>query len=207
MFQTSEKKERALGTRLNLKPYRCSSPKCAAVRKPYQPGMHGNVKGKRRSQPSEMKIQLQEKQRLRLTYGLREAAIRRVVVEATAKRGPTAELLMGLLESRIDSTAYRLGFAPSRSIARQLVNHGHIMVNGRKVTIPSYRVKAHDVVSIRPQSKEHPLVKNAKESLAKHEAPVWLMIDAEAMTGTVLSAPKDLQMPFDISLIIDYYSR
>ena len=207
MFVTSEKKERALGTRLNLKPYRCSSPKCAAVRKPYQPGMHGNVKGKRRSQPSEMKIQLQEKQRLRLTYGLREAAIRRAVVEAIAKRGPTPEILMGILESRLDSLAFRLGFAPSRSIARQLVNHGHITVNGRKVTISSYRVKAHDVVGIRIQSKEHPLVKNAKESLAKHEAPVWLALDPEAMTGTVLTAPKDLQIPFDISLIIDYYSK
>lgn len=204
MFITSEKKERALGVRLNLKPERCSSGKCAMVRRPNRPGMHGKS---RQRQPSEMKTQLQEKQRLRFTYGLREAAVRRAVTEAMAKRGPTAEILMGLLERRIDSAVYRIGFAPSRSVARQLVNHGHITVNGRKVTIPSYRIKERDVVGIRPQSMEHPVVKIAKESIAKADVPVWLASDAEAMSGTVLSLPKDMPMPFDISLIIDYYSK
>src|SRR3989344_5013960 len=136
MFATQEKKERALGVRLNLKPERCASGKCAMVRKPYRPGMHGKS---RQGTASEMKQQLQEKQRMRFTYGLREAALKRVVSEAMRKSGPTAELIIGMLEQRLDSVVYRLGFAPSRSVARQLINHGHITVNGRKVTISSYR--------------------------------------------------------------------
>lgn len=204
MFVTSEKKERALGVRLNLKPDRCASGKCAMVKKPRRPGMHG---AKRERQPSEMKMQLQEKQRLRLTYGLREAAMQRVVYESMHKKGNTAEILMSLLERRIDNVVYRLGFAPSRSIARQLVGHGHICINGHKVTIPSYRVRAGEVVSIRPESKDHVLLKDVKEKLAKATAPVWLTLDAEKVTGTVLSDPKDVEAPFDISLIVDYYSK
>lgn len=204
MFLTSEKKERALGVRLNLKPERCSSPKCAMVRKPRRPGMHG---GKRERQPSEMKTQLQEKQRLRLTYGLRESAMHRVVHEAMRKRGNTAEILMSLLERRIDNAVYRLGFAPSRSVARQLVGHGHVCVNGRKVTIPSYRVRTNEILSIRPESREHPLLKDLKETLAKTETPVWLARDSEAFSGSVKSDPKDIEAPFDISLIVDYYSK
>lgn len=204
MFVTSEKKERALGVRLNLKPDRCASGKCAMVKKPRRPGMHG---AKRERQPSEMKMQLQEKQRLRLTYGLREAAMQRVVYESMHKKGNTAEILMSLLERRIDNVVYRLGFAPSRSIARQLVGHGHICINGHKVTIPSYRVRAGEVVSIRPESKDHVLLKDVKEKLTKATAPVWLTLDAEKVTGTVLSDPKDVEAPFDISLIVDYYSK
>jgi len=204
MFVTSEKKERALGVRLNLKPDRCASGKCAMVKKPRRPGMHG---AKRERQPSEMKMQLQEKQRLRLTYGLREAAMQRVVYESMHKKGNTAEILMSLLERRIDNVVYRLGFAPSRSIARQLVGHGHICINGHKVTIPSYRVRAGEVVSIRPESKDHVLLKDVKEKLTKATVPVWLTLDAEKVTGTVLSDPKDVEAPFDISLIVDYYSK
>ena len=204
MFVTSEKKERALGVRLNLKPERCSSSKCAMVRRPRRPGMHG---AKRERQPSEMKTQLQEKQRLRLTYGLRESAMHRVVHEAMHKRGNTAEILMSLLERRIDNTVYRLGFAESRSIARQLVGHGHICVNGRKVTIPSYRVRVNDILSIRQESREHSLLKDLKEKLAKTETPVWLARDTEHLSGSVISDPKDIPAPFDISLIVDYYSK
>ena len=205
MFVTSEKKERALGVRLNLKPERCSSSKCAMVKKPRRPGMHG---AKRERQPSEMKTQLQEKQRLRLTYGLRESAMHRVVHEAMHKKGNTAELLMSLLERRIDNAVYRLGFAPSRSVARQLVGHGHICVNGKKVTIPSYRVRAGEVLSIRPESTGHALLKDLKENLVKAaESPVWISRDAEKLTGTIVSDPKDITAPFDISLIVDYYSK
>ncbi len=205
MFVTSEKKERALGVRLNLKPERCSSGKCAMVKKPRRPGMHG---AKRERQPSEMKIQLQEKQRLRLTYGLRESAMHRVVHEAMHKKGNTAELLMSLLERRIDNVVYRLGFAPSRSVARQLVGHGHICVNGKKVTIPSYRVRVGEVLSIRPESKDHMLLKDLKENLVKAaESPVWITRDAEKLTGTIATDPKDVAAPFDISLIVDYYSK
>ncbi len=204
MFQTKEKYERALGVRLNLKPERCSSPKCALTKKPYRPGMHG--KG-RQGQPSEMKTQLQEKQRLRLTYGLHESAMRRSIGEAMHKRGDTADILLSLLERRLDNVVYRLGFSASRSVGRQLVNHGHICVNGRKVTIPSYRVKKDDVLSIRKESRAHPLLVDLKEAFAKTDTPVWLARDPELMTGTVLSLPKDVPLPFDISLIIDYYSK
>lgn len=193
-----------MGVRLNLKPERCASGKCAMVKKPRRPGMHG---AKRERQPSEMKTQLQEKQRLRLTYGLRESAMHRVVHEAMHKKGNTAEILMSLLERRIDNAVYRLGFAPSRSVARQLVGHGHICVNGHKVTIPSYRVRAGEVISIRPESKEHALLKEIKEKLAKATAPVWLALDVEKITGTVATDPKDVEAPFDISLIVDYYSK
>lgn len=204
MFITQEKKERALGVRLNLKPERCSSGKCAMVRKPYRPGMHGKS---RAGTPSEMKLQLQEKQRMRFTYGLREAALKRVVGEAMRKSGPTAELIVGILEQRLDSVVYRLGFAPSRSVARQLVNHGHITVNGRKVTISSYRVRMNDVVGIRAQSREHPLLKEVKALFEKTDVPVWLARDAEKLEGTALSFPKDIAIPFDINFIIDYYSK
>ncbi len=204
MFLTSEKKERALGVRLNLKPERCSSAKCAMVRKPRRPGMHG---AKRERQPSEMKTQLQEKQRLRLTYGLRESAMHRIVHEAMRTKGNTAEILMSLLERRVDNVVYRCGFAPSRSVARQLVGHGHICVNGRKVTIPSYRVRVNDSIAIRSESKEHSLLKDIKEKLAKKEAPVWIAFDAEQCIGKIISHPKDIEAPFDISLIVDYYSK
>ncbi len=204
MFITKEKYERALGVRLNLKPERCASGKCAMVRRPYRPGMHG--KG-RQKQPSEMKTQLQEKQRLRFTYGLREAAMRRAITEAMHKRGNTSDILMGLLERRLDTVVYRLAFALSRSVARQLVSHGHICVNGRKVTIPSYRVKINDSISIRYESREHPLIQQAREFFTKANVPLWLALDAEKVTGTVMSLPKDIPLPFDIGLIIDYYSK
>lgn len=204
MFRTKEKYERALGVRLNLKPERCSSPKCALVKRPYRPGMHGQ---RRQGQPSEMKTQLQEKQRLRLTYGLHESAMRRAITEAMHARGNTADLLMGLLERRLDTVVYRLGLSASRSVGRQLVNHGHICVNGRKVTIPSFRVKKGDIITIRKESREHPLFKAIAESFGKTDVPVWLTKDAAAMSGTVLSLPKDIPLPFDISLIIDYYSK
>lgn len=174
------------------------------VRKPYRPGMHGK---RRQGTPSEMKTQLQEKQRIRLTYGLREDAMRRLAFEAMKKTGPTAELIVGFLEQRLDSVVYRIGFAPSRSVARQLVGHGHITVNGRTVTIPSYRLTVNDVVGIRASSQSHPLFAGIRELFTKTEPVVWLVRDAEKLTGTVIAAPKDVAVPFDMSLIIDYYSK
>ncbi len=204
MFVTKEKKERALGVRLNLKPERCASSKCAMVRKPYRPGMHGKA---RQGAASEMKQQLQEKQRLCLTYGLREAAMRRVVFEAMRKSGSTADSIISLLERRLDTVAYRLGFAPSRSVARQLINHGHLCINERKVTIPSYRVRVGDILSIRPESRDHYLFKDIATLFAKMEAPVWIARDAEKIQGAIISLPKDVAVPFDINFIIDYYSK
>ena len=195
MFDTREKRERSLGVRLGLKPERCVGPKCAATRKPYRPGVHA----KRRAQtPSEMKLQLREKQIIKATYGIREAAMRRAVKSGN---------LVAYLEKRLDNVVYRLGFALSRSIGRQLAGHGHILVNGRKVTIPSYQLRVGDVISIRPQSKDHHLFKELNLNFKKIEAPVWLSRDDEKVEGKVISEPKDLSMPIDMNLVIDYYSK
>lgn len=190
---------------MGLKPDRCSSVKCAMVRKPYRPGIHG--KKRQRGSGSEFKSQLQEKQRLRFTYGLRESALKRVVTNAMRAVGIKADIIMSALERRLDNVVYRLGFASSRSVARQLVSHGHISVNGRTVTIPSYSVRVNDVVSIRQQSREHPAFKDLAQTLEKTEAPVWFARDIQRIEGIVLSAPKDIILPFDINLIVDYYSK
>lgn len=204
MFNTQEKKERSLGTRLFLKATRSSSPKSAMVRRPHRPGEHGKD---RRRAPSEFGKQLAEKQKFKAAYGLREAAIRQVFLKASKSTETTGPLFMSLLERRLDNVVYRLGFAPSRSVARQLIGHGHMMVNGRKVTIPSIMVRPNDVISIRPQSKDHAAFRTLSETLPKYQTPTWLTLDAEKMTGKVSSMPKDLEIPFDIALVIDYYSK
>lgn len=204
MFNTREKKERSLGTRLFLKATRSSSPKSAMVRRPHRPGEHGKD---RRRAPSEFGKQLAEKQKFKAAYGLREAAIRQVFLKASKSTETTGPLFMSLLERRLDNVVYRLGFAPSRSVARQLIGHGHMMVNGRKVTIPSMLVRPNDVISIRPQSKDHAAFRTLSETLPKYQTPTWLTLDGEKMTGKVSSMPKDLEVPFDIALVIDYYSK
>ncbi len=203
MFDTREKKERSVGVKLFLKAHRCNSPKCVTIRRPQRPGLHG----KAYKTLSEFGQQQKEKQRIRFTYGLREVQMKRVVGEATKNPGVTGPLIISLLERRLDNTVYRLGFAPSRSVARQLVNHGHILVNSRKVTVSSYRVKTGETITIRPRSKDHPVFKESADTLKKYEPPVWLAVDAEKMEGKVLSAPKDFDVPFDVNLVVDYYSK
>lgn len=205
MYGIKEKKERALGTKLFLKGERCNSPKCAAVRKPYRPGVHG--KSRRRRVLSEMGLQLQEKQKIRFSYGLREAQMRRIMEKAFKSRGVTGEMIISILERRLDNVVYRLGFARSRSIGRQLVSHGHFLVNGRKVTTPAYEVKVGDVISIRPQSQNNPLLLELKEELKKYDQPIWLKLDKEKIEGEVASLPKDFEMPFNVSKVVDYYSK
>ena len=116
-------------------------------------------------------------------------------------------MIVSLLERRLDNAVFRLGFTPSRSVARQLVNHGHILVNGRKVTIPSYRVKVGDEIIIRPQSKNHQVFEDLSTTLKKYEPPTWLALDKEKLTGKVVTEPKDLDIPFDINMVVDYYSK
>ena len=205
MFATKEKKERSLGARLGLKPHRCLSPKCAYVRRPHRPGMHG----KARRTMSEFAEQLQEKQRVRAVYGVREAPLEKLFREAQKHRGITGVTLLKFLEQRLDNVVYRCGFAPSRSVARELVSHGHIDVKGRRVTIPSYRVRAGDVVSVHPSSREHPRLRELKASLDKYAPPSWLLVDAEKIEGTVksLPAPADTETIFDVGLVVDYYSK
>lgn len=204
MFNTKEKRERSLGVKLFLKPYRCGSPKCVAVRRPARPGVHG----KRPRRLSEHGIQLAAKQKILATYGLREAAFRRLITRAFRRPEITSEKALHFLERRLDNVVYRLGFAPSRSVARQLVGHGHITVNGRRVSIPSYEVKAGDEISIRPASREQPLLKELPEALKKYEPPSWLALQGEGtLSGKVVGEPRDVDAPFDLDLVVDYYSK
>ena len=206
MFNTQEKKERALGVKLFLKPHRCASPKCVSVRRPTKPGVHGRGRG-RRSAMSEFGEQLLEKQKFQFSYGLRETQMRRIFKEALKNPAITGDIIVSLLERRLDNVVYRLGFAPSRSVARQLVSHGHIVVGGRKVTIPSYRVKVGDLVAIRPASNDHQAFKEIAATLKKYEPPAWLNLDKDKLEGKVVSLPKDYEIPFDINLVVDYYSK
>ncbi len=206
MFNTREKKERSLGVNLFLKATRCNSPKCVLSRNPHPPGMHGKaVRGKRSM--SEFGTQLREKQKIKAVYGIRESAMKKVFQTATKSQGITGAMMWMLLERRLDNVVYRLGFAPSRSVGRQLVGHGHIMVNGRRTDIPSYLVKVGDKITIRKESKDYQIVKDLGEKLKKYEAPVWLKLDNEKIEGVVAAMPKDVDMPFDANMVVDYYSK
>jgi len=204
-IRAKEKKERGLGTKLFLKAERCNSPKCAMARNPHRPGAHGASKRRRTS--SELARQWQEHQKLRYTYGVKASQLESVVSVASRRASSTSEKIVEFLERRLDNAIYRLGIAPSRGVARQLVAHGHIFVNGRRVSAASYQVKIGDIISVRPQSKELKHVKNVSESLKKYEPPVWLTIDKEKLEGKVVNLPHDVEMPFDLNLVVDYYSK
>lgn len=204
MIQLKEKKERALGVKLGLKPERCLSPKCAAVRKPYRPGAHGKA---RRRSISELGEQLLEKQKLQYSYGLREAQMRRIFSAAARHPGRTAQVIIGTLEGRLDNAVYRLGLAPSRSVARQLVGHGHITVRGRRVTVPSAQVRPGDLITIHPASRGLVIFQDLPLKLKKYEPPVWLTLDKEKLEGTVIALPEHFDLPFDINMVVDYYNK
>lgn len=204
MFDTKEKKERSLGVKLFLKAHRCNSAKCATVRQQTRPGVHG---ASRRGAKSEFGQQLNEKQKIRFTYGLREAQMRKVFETASKNVGVTGNMIIQILESRLDNVIFRSGFAPSRSVARQLISHGHIMVNNKKVTIPSYSVKIGEKISVRPGSKDHPEFKNLPESLKKYNPPVWLSLDPEKIESKIIAKPADSDFPFDVNMVVDFYSK
>ncbi|MDD5431304.1 MAG: 30S ribosomal protein S4 [Candidatus Pacebacteria bacterium] len=204
MFNTREKKERSLGVKLFLKASRCNSPKCATIRRPQPPGAHGKA---RRRGMSEYGQQLKEKQKIRYSYGLRESQMKRIFTEASRNPGVTGETILQLLERRLDNVVFRLGLALSRSVARQLVGHGHIMVNGRRVTIPSFCVKIGDKISIRPQSKENLIFKDLGATMKKYQAPAWLKLDNEKYEGEVVALPKEFEDSFDVNMVVDFYSK
>ncbi len=193
------------GTKLYLKGDRCFSDKCAIVRKGYPPGLHGQS----RQKISEYGLQLREKQKARRIYGVLEDQFRRYFEEADRRKGVTGEILLQLLESRLDNVVFRMGFARSRPEARQLVRHGHFMVNGGKVDIPSYLTKAGDIVSVREKSKNLPLFKELAEWGSPQGNLEWLEVDHENMTGKVLRMPlrEELDIPITEHLIIEFYSR
>lgn len=203
MFNTKEKVERKLGVKLFLKAHRCNSPKCVQLRRAYRPGLHGQA----RHAVTEFGTLLNEKQKIKASYGLREGHLQKVFDTALKNPGNTGNIITQLLERRLDNTIFRLGLAPSRSMARNFISHGHIMVNNRKHNISSYVVEIGDKLSIRPQSKNDASFKNLAESLKNFEAPVWLRLDREKLEGEVVSLPKDFEVPFDVNMVVDYYSK
>lgn len=202
MTKVLEKRERSLGVKLSIKGDRCGSPKCALIRKPYRPGQHG----KKRRKLSEYSIQLREKQKIRFSYGLTEKQLEKVFKEAEKKPGVTADEVMAILESRLDNVVFRLGFVPGRVAAKQFVSHGHFTVNGRKTTIPSYRVKVGDKIGIRAESKDHPSFKELADKLKSVETPTWLNLDKNELVATIIGKPTDVQQTFDINIVVDFYS-
>ncbi len=194
-----EKKERSLGVKLFLKSERCNSPKCVMVRRPYRPGVHGQ-----KPHPlTEYARQLREKQKIQISYGLNNRQMRNLFKNYEPKE------IIKILETRLDRVVNLLGFAGSIRIARQLVNHGHILVNGRKVNIPSYQVKPGDVISLKPRSQNLKIFEDLPLKLKQYQPPPWLSLDKEKKEGRCLNWPnlEEVIFPFDIDLVVQYYSR
>ncbi len=193
------------GLKLFLKGERCYTDKCAIERRNYPPGEHGQGRPKF----SEYSVQLREKQKLRRMYGVLEGQFRRYFQMADRARGVTGETLLQLLERRLDNIVYRIGFATSRSEARQLVRHGHFRVNGRKVNVPSYLVRAGDTVSVRERSQKVTRIQEALELAQRRGVPDWLEVSSEAFSGRVKALPvrSDLTMPINEKLVVELYSK
>ncbi len=191
--------------KLFLKGDRCFTDRCSIERRNYPPGQHGQSRPKF----SDYGLQLREKQKVRRIYGVLEAQFRKTVKAAERMRGVKGENLMALLERRLDNVLHRIGFTTSRSEARQLVRHGHFTVNGRKVNVPSYRVRKGDVVGLTDRGKKVERIATALESLEARTIPSWLEIDKENVQGSILSDPvrEELTLPIHEQLIIELYSR
>lgn len=191
--------------KLFLKGERCYTDKCAIERRNYPPGQHGQ----RRPKFSEYSVQLREKQKVKRMYGLLEKQFRRTFELAERVKGITGEALLVLLERRLDNVTYRLGFASSRADARMLVRHGHIVVNGRRVTIPSYFIRAGDVVTVKDQSRKLDRVVAALEGAQRRGVPEWVELDREGVSGKIkyLPARGDITAPINEKLIVELYSK
>jgi small subunit ribosomal protein S4 len=191
--------------KLFLKGERCYTDKCAIERRNYPPGQHGQGRPKF----SEYSIQLREKQKVKRIYGLLEKQFRRTFGQASRTKGITGEMLLTLLERRLDNVAYRLGFASSRAEARTLVRHGHVLVNGKKTTIPSYSVRAGDLITIKEQSRQLGRVQSAMEGAQRRGVPDWAEVDREALSGRIKILPSrsDITMPINEKLIVELYSK
>lgn len=191
------------GAKLFLKGERCTSKKCAMEKRPTIPGQHPN----NRKKPTEYLIQLREKQKVKRAYGLLEKQFRGYYKDASRMKGKTGETMLSLLERRLDNVCYRLGLGASRAQARQIVNHGHILVNGKKVDIPSYQTKVGDVISVKETSTKSPLFAAVKD--ARVIVPKWLEFDSSKLTGkiTTLPARDDIDLTIAEHLIIELYSK
>ena len=186
---------------------RCYSDKCAVERRPDQPP--GKIGNRRRSKVTDYGIRLREKQKVKRMYGLTEHQFKRFFEQANKSKGVTGELLITLLESRLDNVAYRLGFASSRSEGRQIVTLGHLKVNGRRVDIPSYFIKQGDVIEVAPSSRKIGRTNLSLEMLARRGFPEWLELDSENFKGVVKRLPirEDVTVPIQEQLIVEFYSQ
>ena len=193
------------GQKLFLKGSRCYTDKCSVTRRNYAPGQHGQ----KRAKLSEYGTQLREKQKTKSFYGVGEKQFRRYFEMASNKKGITGETLLQILESRLDNVVYRLGYGSSRAQARQLVNHGLFEVNGQKVDIPSYLVKAGDVIAVRESKKDVSIIKQNVEQNASRPVPEWLEKDSEKLSGKVirLASREDVDIPVEEHLIVELYSK
>jgi len=193
------------GTKLFLKGEKCYSDKCALSKRPTPPGQHGQA---RQRKVSEYGMQLREKQKARRAYGLLEGQFLRTYERAANMKGVTGENLLSLLERRLDNVIYRAGFAASRPQARQLVLHGHFLVNGKKVDVPSYELDQNDVITVKQGSKEMELFKAAREGSSRI-VPKWLTVNADELTATVAALPvrEDIDFSIQENMIVEFYSR
>ncbi len=194
------------GEKLFLKGDKCFTDKCPVERRAYAPGQHGQKKNTRLS---DYGVQLREKQKLRRTYGVLESQFRDIYHEADRRRGVTGENLLQLLESRLDNVAYRMGFGASRAESRQVVRHNSILVNGKRVNIPSYQVRPGDVVEVREQSREQLRIKAALASAEQRGFPEWVEVNAKEMKGIFKARPMRAELPATINehLVVELYSK
>ena len=194
------------GTKLFLKGSRCFTDKCAFERRGYAPGEHGKS---RRTKETNYGQQLREKQKARRIYGVLERQFRHFFSKASEAKGVTGEALLQMLERRMDNVVFRLGFAPSRNAARQLVRHGHFTVNGRKVDIPSYLVRAGEQIHVRDRSQKLSVILTSLEARKGHGVPEWMELSADRMSGRVLQIPSRQAIPVPINeqLIVELYSK
>ena len=193
------------GLKLFLKADRCYTDKCSIDRRAYPPGQHGQG----RKKVTEYGTQLREKQKVRRMYGLLEKQFRGYFKAAERKKGVTGDNLLMLLESRLDNIVYRFGFASSRNEARQMVNHGHFLVNGKKVDVTSYLLKPGNVIEVREKSRKHAKINSSLDAVVRRGVPEWLELDREKFKGTVKALPtrEDITMPIQENLIVELYSK
>lgn len=192
--------------KLFLKGSKCATPKCPVEKRAYPPGQHGRA---RRFKQSEYGLQLREKQKVRRTYGLLETQFRYFYEKAVRQKGITSEILLQLLERRLDNVIYRLGFAPSRKAARQLVRHRHFLVNEKPVDIPSYILKAGDIIKVKEKSKKLEMIHASMRKIREGRLLPWLELDKAGMKGSILNIPSRTDIPLDAneSLIVELYSK
>lgn len=184
----------------------CGRKNCASNKRPFAPGAHGN---KRRARLTPYGIQLREKQMAKHLYGVQERQFRKYFESASRRKGDTAQMLVRMLELRLDNVVFRMGLATNRFQARQLVSHGHLMVNGKPVNIPSFAVRVGEVVAIREKSKKMKMFNERAEEMKQMQLPAWVTLNVDELSGKVVAEPEgeDLRQIFDSKVIVEFYSR